>query len=61
MNVKITIALVILGAVLCGCQTQEEQIEWQNQKQIRDTEQVQQKLNDQAAQLNNENNRTDQQ
>jgi starvation-inducible outer membrane lipoprotein len=57
MKVKITIALLVLGVVLCGCQTPEEQIEWQNQKKIRDTEEVQQKLNDQAAQFNSDNNR----
>lgn len=35
-------------------------MEWQNQKKMRDTDQVQQKLNDQAAQLNSQNNRSEQ-
>lgn len=60
LKVKITLAFVVLGAVLSGCQTPEEQMEWQNQKKMRDTDQVQQKLNDQAAQLNSQNNRSEQ-
>jgi outer membrane murein-binding lipoprotein Lpp len=57
LKVKITLAFVVMGVVLCGCQTPEEQVEWQNQKKIRDAEQVQHQLNDQAAQFNSDNDR----